>query len=235
MNKRGSGHVDVILGFIIFILAILLAVYYFKPISSERIEESSLNYLIDKVYKNISTILEEYPVSIIKSNLPGSQIISFDLSRSIRNNENLAVKDEDGNFLDYDANPDKINVDWKGSDFILFDISEDLKDSSKNLDSVKINESYYRIGLARTEKIISEKRVLELNRSYHLSYLEIKKYFNLPGNINFGFSLDLSDGNKIESFIFRNERGEVFSQRQSIDMLNASGYKKQGELIVEIW
>ena len=90
MEKRGIGHLEVILSFIIFIAAVGFALYFFSPTNGNRLGDSSLTYTLDEVEKNASSDILIYSVKVNNS---APSYISVNLSDNIAG-KNIRVMDK---------------------------------------------------------------------------------------------------------------------------------------------
>src|SRR3989338_4636988 len=64
MRKRGIGHIEVILAFILFVGFLLFGLYFLNPLDSGRVLDSSLFYAKDAIKDNVSSNLLVYSIII---------------------------------------------------------------------------------------------------------------------------------------------------------------------------
>jgi len=247
MKKSGISHVEIILSFIIFVTAIGFALFFFSPSNSERLVESSLNYGFREITNNVSVEVSTYSVVVDNS---GDQITGSDLAIFIdgaNENSNMVSRVEslDGDILPsvvgFGAAPlsrDTVYVSksgWTSGDFIYVRLSEDFEDTGFTGNLPGVNEDFYEIASANTEELVSEKRIEELSVLYSFDYIALKEHFNLPGRVNFGFSLTFAEDDLIESEREIPVGLEVFSEIERKEVLRKNGEIQFGDLAIWVW
>ncbi len=228
--KRGSGHIEVIVSFVIFIAAVSFAFYFFNPGNPERVVESSLDYTISSVMKEVSSAVEMYSVKLNKEG-----IIGIDLEISV--GKGVYAQNAKGERVNSSFHNGAVYLDWQGqgiAESATIIVSEELNNSVWTSYPV-INENDYVLGSTREDKIASEKKILELNRSYYEDYLGLKKRFNLPNRANFGFIFAFPEGDKIVSESQRPEDSEIFSRGSKVPVLRNNGKISISEFTAEVW
>ena len=242
LNKGGISHIEVMLSFLIFIGFVIFALYFFSPIQTSRLVESSLSYAFREVKINVSVELESYSVSL---NLTSVIVdtIAVNLSNSL---VNANVRAE--NYLETvvpsmrdSNNPNIIYFEWadtnygSGKGFVIIKLSEDFEPYSGTVNSTAVDEDLYGIASSNTVKLISEKRILALKDLYIGDYVSLKERFNLPGRVGFGFGLVFDENDKIEAQEEVPKGVEVFSDSERVEVLRTNGNIEFADLIVEIW
>lgn len=238
MEKRGIGHIEIILSFVIFIAAVGFGLYFFNTGDSTRMVDTTLAYAFREIEKNTSTIIEVYSVDLNETNIGVNTIIALNFSgvegesRVVNYNGDNLSSSRGG------MNDELVFVysdDWSSEEFIFVMFGEEFGDDG--VSSLEHNETFYRIGSSEIKELISEKRFIELNDSYYLDYagLKSRENFNIPGRANFGFSLVFDDGDVIAAEKGIPDNFEVFSERKRVEVLRVSNDVVFADLIVKVW
>lgn len=239
MLKRGAGHVEAILSFVIFIGFISTALVFFTPKGGSEIIDSTLNYAVLSLLKNISVDLESYSVKIYTENVPsGQNTIAIEFPTEISTippNFKARAETYNGRTLSATRNGNVVYVNNEGEDFVVIRFSEDINENDASVSSPSVDRSYYTVASSSSRKVVSEKRLLILNDSYYKDYETVRDSLNIPGQVSFGFSAstptktiiaetDIPSGLDVYSSISRREL-----------LIQEDGALSFGELGVKIW
>jgi len=232
MNKRGVGHLEIILAFVLFVAAVFFALYFFSPVDQSRLIDSSLQYAKDEIIKNTTVGLITYTAKLNVS--AGVNAIAINFS-SVPLNMNVKVTNSQGILINSTKSGSAVYLQgpFQGNDFITIMFCEDFNNTFM-INPVQVNTNYYQIASTNSESIISEKRILELKEAYEQDYPYLKKKFNLPGRINFGFSLDFPNLDKIKSEKEISGQ-EVYSDNKEVKVLRLNNDIVSATLYVKIW
>lgn len=254
MTKRGTSHLEIIFAFILFVLAVGFALYFFSPRSSDMLVDSSIDYAFREIIKNTSGPIYTYALTINNENnqirtqngedilaieiedmpevygfkaigLPGSNFTKIIMKRNSTNKKIYYLENE-------------TRTTWKNKDFLYLKFSENLTilEATETLyNNVKLNRSFYSIGSVNRDEIVFESRMIELKNAYETDTRGVNNAFNLPGRVNFGFYVIFADGSKIEAKRNISEKSEVFSKSRRIEILRTNGEIEFAELIVRVW
>jgi hypothetical protein len=237
MDKRGIRHVEIILSFVIFVGAVGFALWFFNPGDYSRRVDSSLEYGFREITQNTSVNLEIYSVKINNNTLASTGFsgpIAINLA-NVEAGKKSFVRSFSGLVLDSQRRgTDFVDVDsggWQNIDFIFVEFSEDFEQGSASAGTD--NKSYYEIASHDSKNLISEKRFLELKKSYFEDYSGLREEFNIHSN--FGFTLEFSN----DSIVAEKQvpQGlEVFSEKRRVEVLrNESGRTEFADLVVKVW
>ncbi len=242
-------HIEIILSFIIFVTAVGFALYFFSPTRTSRLVDTSLEYVERELAENASVILKTY--SIIVNNtgyqIP-SNVIAIEIDNLCGNLDNVIIAENiSGSKLNSkikgsnsnkcpNVNENKIIVqnEWKEKDFIFIKVSEGIMQAESSLGNAEVNNTYYQISTSDVKKLLSEKKLDDLNISYYQDYLSLKKEFNIPGRVNFGFKITLSD-KIISAERFIPSGLEVYSKIKRIEILRRNGEIEYADLTLKVW
>ena len=233
LTRRGLSHIEVILAFIIFVGFLIFALFFFNPLDSSRVLDSSLVYAFDEINENLSVVLESYSVTIDEN--VNDFVVQIPIDDSL--NDNVRVEDYDGNLIssNYDSGNQVVIVNRNADDldFIIIRFSEDFVNGAVGAGTLLI-PGQYNISSSDTKNMISENRSLELNESYYADYRGLKEEFNLPGRVDFGFALVMSDAQVVaENQIPDNI--EVVVKEDRVEVIRNDGRIEFANLRVKIW
>ncbi len=252
MKKRGLSHIEVILSFIIFIGAVGFALYFFSPTNSSRLVDTSLDYVNREISKNITVNLKTYSISINNSGnqVNDAHVLAVNIS-GICENANGIVKAVNlsgynfssgvgnGNNKCNSQHEDIVlikNENWAAEDFVYLKLSEDFDESSGNVGGdPRPNPDFYKLSTVNSEDLFSEKRILNLNKTYYEDYYGLKKQFNLPGRVNFGFSFSFTNDDEIKVENPVPSGLEVFSKVDRVEVLRKNGKVEYADFTMKVW
>lgn len=234
MLKRGLEHVEVIIGFSLFIIFLVFGLYFFNPLDTTRVLDSTSDYAMKEVRDNITSQLETY--SIVIDSSVSQDIVKFPLARTAPES-GVRVEREDGAPLSY-FNYDGLTftVDRQENRFILVKFGE-FNTYAQNVDlgSPPLQDSEFRIASSDSREVVSEELFIALNQSYTSNYNELKKYFNLPGRVGFTFFLDFSDQERIGPLFTLPSDTQVFSKNENVEVVRLDGTSELATLNVFTW
>ena len=236
MEKRGAGHVEMILAFVLFVGFVGFALFFFRPTNTDRLVDTTLTYAFSEIEKNTSTEMDVFGVKRSEGS-PDKIIIRVETSE-ISDVKNVRAEDVDGNVLPSERNGINVELHWEGEEFAFLKFNEDFDEGNipkrRGGGPLVHDESYYEIISSNSREVFSEKRFLGLKDSYEQDYYDVKKKFNLPNRVNWGAVLVLSDN------VIRMEREipeglDVFANSKRLEILRSDGTLEFGELSVKIW
>lgn len=235
-NKRGISHIEVILSFVIFVGFLTFALFFFNPLDSSRVLDSSLFYAFDEISNNVSIMLESYSIALNDTqNLP--LVVSLPLPTDI-DNAKVRVETYGGENLTSEYDHTNGNVifhrDNVNNDFVIIRFSQDFENGEVG-DPQILSPENYTISSSDTKTIFSEKSVLALNNTYYTNYDSLREDFNLPRRIDFGFSLIFSGDDKIIVEIEIPPNIEVVANQERVEIIRSTGEIVFADFIVKIW
>ncbi len=234
MRKRGSSHIEMILSFVIFMIAIGFAFYFFRPGDNSRLVESSFSYLFREIEKNASSEVLTYSIKINNGSF-SDKVIGFNVSGSSLDYHSKVFR-TNGDEIESGKNGEIVFANspegWNYTDFVDLVLAEELNDSTY---TGTINEDYYKISSSLKKDVLSEKKLRRLKIFYENNYTKIKKQFNIPNRVNFIFDFRFSDGSEINVEQNVPKNLEVLVQNKRLEMLRESGAIEFGELTIKVW
>ena len=227
MEKKGLGHVEVIASFVLFIAGVGFVLYYFMPLISYN-SDNSVN-VMDGLIEMVQSKISVYSVIVNGGN---SNVV-------------IAVRiNETGNFSVFDDSGIKeskrigeiiyIEGNWNDKKKISIVFSEDLPDSSSEIKSAKENSALYKIGAVQKMKVISERKIKEINTSYYENYSSIAEKLELGKMNNFNLIFDIN-GREINMQKEIPVGLEIGSAEKNVLVLMENGKIGYGKIEVQEW
>jgi len=225
IDKRGAGHLEVVLAFIMFISSISFAVYMFNPVSNSKSYELNAETYFDKLAKNLSTEIIRYSVIFKSGNY-------FEVNLGNENPDlNAAAEGYFGENIPIEKQANTVYINSNGGNFSFIRLSEDIAPNYGNLE--KATPGRYIIASRISENVASEKKISQMNKSYYANYSNLKKNLGIADSLDFSFSIMLDD--KLVQMDRKMTGGQAFASEKSIKILGTDGKIKFADAIVKIW
>jgi hypothetical protein len=235
MNKEGRSHIEIILSFVIFLAAIGIIFYFFEPIDKQNIANPSLDYSMEKFIENVNQ--EVYKVSVAINDSAENVAVKLE---GISEDYFSKAYDLDGNLINserkgFDVCLDSSSISGKKFAYIfLFNFTGDISENLVCDNYDENDESLYSLGLIDKFYAVSIEKISEYNKTYYEDYDSFRKNIEI-NTVDFGFSLIYEDKE-----IFKAERRipsnfKVYSKSERINIIDAEGNIKKGELIFKVW
>lgn len=210
MQKRGASHIEIVLSFILFAAAVSFALYFFSPVDSTRLVDSTIIYAFSEVEKSATIDLTEYGIVIdideMKVNPPTADPSEDDPVAihlpDIGEDHKVHVVDKYNVPLPskYDSGDEQIHIDVpedlyeaENLKFIKIYTSVEYIEDDVVDTNVIISPDYTEYASAQDREVVSLKEIGLLCDEYKSNYLKVKDDFNLPDRIDFGFTLLITD------------------------------------------
>jgi len=247
-------HIEVILSFAIFLGAVLFIFYLFNPIHEKKADKLSLDELLEEIKNHSSVDVTAYWVKINNTNnqITPPNKIAINLSFVNKDNLNVSVKDLSGEILKSHIN----DIDFgngtacikkgavAGSDlppFIFITIGEGFNNAGNDNaecpsgTTAVINESYYQVSSSYKRTILSERKLLELNKTYYSNYANLKNRFSILNANNFDFAVAFSSTDLIK--VERTIPGgvEIKAINKRMEVLRENGDIQFADILLRIW
>lgn len=237
MNKRGFEHIEIVIGFILFIIFLMFGLYFFNPLNNTRVLDSSLSYAITEIQDNTTSTLEIYGVSFNPSVGNEQQKISFPLTPLSNDWTGIRVEDNRGKLLRarYSNADARVYVDRYESPFVLVKFGRFQSLGQDPGDVSPLTEDQLRRASSDSKEIVSEQLFSKLVERYNADYAGLKRDFNLPGRIDFAFSLAFSEGEVLKPVYTLPDAAQVFSDSRRIEVIKTDGTIAFADLVVLTW
>lgn len=228
---------EVILSFVLFIVAVGFGLFFFNTGDSARLVDATLTYAFREIEQNTTVGLERFSVNVTAPLVLGS-VVAMNFSNI---EGNVTVETYDGVILPSKRGGTDSELvfvessDWMTEDLLFVKFSEEFEEDI--VSEVTHNASWYRIGSSEKRELISEKRFRGLNNTYYEDYRGLKSQanFNLPDRADFGFSLMFDNGDSITAENTIPDNFEVFSERKRVEVLREDGSSEFADLVVKVW
>lgn len=163
MKKRGQGHIEVILSFLLFIGAITVIFIFLNPLSKPESKVPEVSFIQKEIIDEATSTIGK--LSIILNQSDGCY--------------NFNEADYEGNFIEIQ------NADFPRKFTIYFsDLFLVSNASNKNL---LCDPASYTIGLFSTEEIIFKSKVQDLKTNYETNYQSLKNNLGIANDFSFNF------------------------------------------------
>lgn len=248
MKKRGMGHLEVILSFVIFITAVGFALYFFSPANSDRLVDYSMDYAFSEIENNASSFIYEYTIKVNGSSNginAHSGAIAVNLSSDLTG-YNISVIDSSGQVLVSKISGSDWGVvyfnnngrTWGTSDLVRAYVGKGFPAYSSvpnDWNNLNLKKEYYEVASVSRKKVLVEEQLDSLNTSYWGDYGSLKTMFNLPGRVDFGFSVKFSNGDKIIAKKQVPSGIDVFSESKGYEIIRKDGKIDSASMEIQIW
>lgn len=237
MQKRGVSHIEVILSFVLFITAVAFIIAVFNPVSSGTDNSGQLSQAITILQKNVSVKLVEIA---LKLNISTNNI-TFLVQNFNFEDVNASAVDYLGNRLKtYNMNSLDVCIESNSvgpiPSFVYIRASRDILLNTSNSDACStINETYYEISSINERQVVSELKLIDINKTYYSGYSDFKNNLGLNSIQNFNFEVDFPDGYVVEGNRTITPHSEVKSVTKQIEIVRKNGEIQFANLIVKIW
>lgn len=230
-NKRGSGHLEMILSFLLFVGFIGATIYFINPFENKSDLTPSLDKLQKNILKKTEIEVNRYSIKLVKE-LPSGSWIKIKIPMKL---------EECAFVLDYYGNPSDSTCDQSGVTFQIniekfyqIYVSEDI--DKKNIvitDYVEDEDAYQIVGVL-DQTMISEKKLKDLASEIDSNYQETKKELGVDLKYDFSFE-SFSGNNKIIGNVNNPTNFEVYRKTIRQEFLYQSGNRGYEILGVSIW
>ncbi|MCU0641984.1 MAG: class I SAM-dependent methyltransferase [archaeon] len=234
MKKKGLSNIEFMLAFILFAVFVMAAFYLFNPIKSTRVLESSKNYVVGQVTAEATVQIRAYSVKLETTGSCSGSVFEIAVP-GIGSGEKARVEDYYGNAMPSKKSGERVIFDRGSSNFAVLKFSEDFEAGILDKASDVNKESCYTIASSYTDDSLSEKKIMEMNKSYYVNYEGLKDKLNIPNNINFGFMLEFDSGKVILADKSSPLRVEVFSENKRSSVIREDGGSEFAQFIIRTW
>ena len=233
MQKRGLGHIEMILAFLLFIGFLFFGIYFFNPLNANRLLDSSVDYAVREIIQNTSINTLSYSI-VINASDPAVVAIPISAFQAIPENSFL-VLDSRGNVLKSEKQTASLLFDRGSERFVRiisgnFDVVNDIPSAG-----ITLPAGNYTISSSESKELASEKKIGLLKTRYDSDYLGLKKDFNLPGRVDFSFATVFSEINNVTATQEVPQGIEALARQERIEVLMADGKVQFADLFVRVW
>ena len=228
MERRGQGHIEMILSFILFIGVVFFVLMFFSPSKSLDLVGSSKGFVFGQVEEQIESDVTRYGVQVVKQ----APVVGIRLEHVPSGAESKAMT-EQGVVLSSSLAGDLVSVTLLPQvTFITIEVSDAFPAGEPRgigeEGSVVVSSSI-------TERVLSEKKLLVLNQTYHGDYETLKQELQIPPGLNFRFLVLFSGGDRVEGRREVPVGLDVFVEEQRKEIIRLTGEREFASLVVSLW
>ena len=123
-----------------------------------------------------------------------------------------------------------------GNGYARFHLSDGIIPENSSIEGTITNASdLLKISFVEEEKILSEKKIQELQRQYNDNYLALKDTLGILSSADFGFRVDFPDGTSLQGRKNISEQIPVYADVSRKEILRSDGSRVFAEVRVEVW
>jgi hypothetical protein len=233
MNKKGAGHIEFILSFILFVGVVTFAIFFFNPAADSKVVGSTLPFVFSEFKKNVNVEMDMFSI-VINKDLAKGEVISVEI-KEVDLEKNIRVEDYKGSVLNSVRAGDIVSFNFNKEDFVFVKFSEAFTSPVPPSKTAPEKESYYEIASSSSRELISEEKVMELKELYESDYEASKERFNLPPGLDFSFVLAFSNEDFISAQRDIPAGVEIFSKIRREEVLREEGGLAFADLSIAIW
>lgn len=227
------GHIEMILAFILFVGFLFFGLYFFNPLSADRLLDSSADYAVREIVQNVSGDTTMYSV-VINSTDPaviGIPLVAFQAPPQ----NAFLVLNSAGTVLDSETQGATLTFDRGNERFVrVISGTFDAQTSSVGT-AITLNSGNYTISSTEVKSFAYERALELLKTRYDADYVDLKKDFNLPGRVDFSFAVMFSETKNITGYQEVPAGLEAVARQQRIEILMNNGTVQFADLIVRVW
>ena len=189
-KKRASGHIEVMISFVIFIGLIVFLFIMLNPLKIFSASKSMLDTTTNKVIENVSTELTTSSVKVQDSYILPEGLPKDCLTISLKSKagEELIVKNGSGSEVESAKGTETLSFKYDGSNrFYRISLSENIFPTKLLVGSscATLEPTDYQLGITRTRDIISSEKLKTFTEEYTEDYDALKTSLGLENNFNF--------------------------------------------------
>jgi hypothetical protein len=238
LNKRGS-HVGVMISFSIFVIFLISTFMMISPALEENGEKNSiLNLLQQEILKNVSSNMTLTLLMVEESYDSGGKTCLTFSEGGWKSGENIVVLNKTGIRINSTFSDTNLNVNWvEENNFLkIYSSPEDFVEKDlESSDCASPEENDFSIKSIKTQEYIFESKIVELGQEYLSSYNELKEYFGIPNEKEFGFSFTNSQGITYIDVGKEPSGTSVYSMNVPIIYLTNQSYFASGIIKLKTW
>lgn len=235
-NKKGAGHVEVVVSFVIFISLVSFLLIAFKPLKIfSRVSNANMDITEEVILKKISSELSVLSIGLDSAIEAGECFYIKDTSNLTQ--ERVVIKDENRYRIEARKENSKVYFKSSGKNFYKIYSSEEFSENSFDISGcVILTEEDYVLGVPRSYGVVLDSKLKELNESYYADYSAFKEEIGLKNDFNL-IVRNISGSNEIifKSEIYKPSGVEIVARDVPIEVLDSGGELKPYILNIQVW
>lgn len=235
MEKRGMSHIEMIASFALFVGFLLFGLYFFNPLSNQRLFDSTLYYTFDAINDNVTVQSISYGVALGQH--VDASVVAVELSRKDVEGQGVYVENSLGERVNAALTPEGVAFARNDGFFQVRFGDFPYQEATLPGSPVQLTSDDYSISTTEEIELMDESRLRMLAERYQSpeSYDELKTVFNIPRRVDFGFIISISDNEKIEAMREIPEDVESFAQTKRVRLTREDGSLAFADMTVVVW
>jgi hypothetical protein len=232
-TKKGvSGHIELIISFLIFITFVAFLLIFVNPIKKTNTNTHYIDMTESAIMENITTNLTTFSV-VLPSSASQCFCIPYNLPRP---DAKLIVKDEEGNFISATSALANICI-GAGNRFHKVYFSEEFAESGVACDPLTntLAAGTYNLGVLNDYKKVSNKSLYSLNNSYNEDYGKLKTELAITWDFNIIVNSTLNGEYLVYGKTQEPKNSEVMAREIPIEVINESGGFIPAIMSLQVW
>lgn len=257
--KRGIAHIEVIVSFILFIGFLFFGLYFFNPINTTRVLDSTLYYASDGIAKNVSTNAYVYSMTIERQG-PLGDVVYLPigaLGKSPQTFRGIRVENAAGQPLPVYYDSGRIyfkrassGAQSGGSESLPSDLVGETRfvkivlgdfattqhpEITEAIQDGELHPEDYSISSSDDRTPYGEDAAHLLETLYHDDYPGLKEELNLPSRVDFSFTFSDAAVTIVNATRPIPDGIEVYTKNERVEFVTSDGEVTFVDFIVRVW
>lgn len=249
MEKKGIGHVEVVLAFVLFMSSLLFILSFVDFRGDSSTGEASLSYVSSRIQNEAQTTVITYSIVVNKTALnqqpqpssvivielpePISAVQRFRVEKVTRGKAQLVPAKRDP------SNPKRIIVEHQDASLLRIVVSEAIDENeSPNLTPSSYNQTYYTVSTRAQVLMIAQNKLSELAEGYTRDYSSFREQHDIGKHIDLAFTISWTNADR-QDFIKAERivpsRVDVTAHNLRQELLLRDGQRVFADVIVKVW
>lgn len=232
-NKKGVGHVEMIVSFSVFLLFVLFLLAYMNPVKPPSISK----VLLDVVEQG----LDEYKAHILEMPVKVSSGGCFQIECPFINcsEAHIFIKDEEENNCGFTYSPatGNLSIDGTGNFFYLYRSDKPLIDHLEPIGCGTFIAKSPTFSVPKLQILYLYSEIEKLNLTYYVNYDYLKNQFGFP--LTSDFAIHVYNGNNKPIFAMNvtKPKGVTVKARDTpiIILKDDTKEKIKGSMNIQVW
>lgn len=241
MNKRGLGHVEVILAFVLFASAVFFIFYFIDIRGATKDDQALVSYVSSQIAKKVTSEVIIYSVALndVALRTRGQSIVVIELPEAVPNDFELRAENYSGSRLPGAISGDRkfayIDLQNQNLNFIRLLFSVGIIKNEDTTSPPTHDSSLYTIASRQTAFLPSEQKLKRARDDYISNYALLKRQFNIASGNNFDFYIKFSGEDFINAQSDIPARAEVTAKSSRSEIIRGTGEIAFAESIIRVW
>lgn len=231
ISKKGMGHIEVILSFVIFLSFFIFLIAIFKPFSISQESDVYLN-MLERGIENFSNTEVNILVLSLDNNPGNCFYFNYNISGIIVKNESYSII----NAASRENGETKIYIDGREKFYYIYSSDEFNENIFDETGCGQLNSGDYTLGFFRSFSMFSYRKLENLKERYEADYSTIKNELAIPEAKDFSFSIrDSLNNNMINVTKKMPAKIKILARDIPIRIVYQDGTLKYAIMNIRIW